>query len=105
MKITQSHALRLALQFWPALTYTWSLTVKRLLRFVWVIAVFPGMRGHGLGLRFQDMTGFANFAVEVHWVMSDTLSLSVQKICASGSNGLTCLRGRRQCKHSCGRRT
>ena len=66
--------------------------MKRLLRFsVWAVTVSPGMRGHGLGLRFPDLTGFANFAGQVHWVMRGTLSLSVQACCASGSNGLTCL--------------
>ncbi len=38
------------------------------------------MRGHGLGLRFPDLTGFANFAGQVHWVMRGTLSLSVQSL-------------------------
>ena len=36
--------------------------------------------------------------------MRGTLSLSVQSCYASGSNGLTCLRGRKRCRHSCGKR-
>ena len=58
-----------------------------------VVTIVPGMRGHGLGLRFPDLTGFATFAGQVHWVMRGTLSLSVRDFCASGSNGLTCFRG------------
>ena len=37
--------------------------------------------------------------------LTSTLSLSVQSYCATGSNGLTCLRGRKRCMHSCGKRT